>query len=419
MRFDRFLNERAEEMRHGFGLLTPVMMWRVAASLCDLGRHEMRRISDVRHARNLSRRHGDAGVVSRCFLVKGMLALGLLAGCQAAPTTTVTTASAVTASTQLAPSAVTETQTQTLTQDEIMRAMSGAIGGPYILGPNDLLGITVYEHPELSVPAPSSPIPGALITGDGTVSLPLVGEVQLAGLSVSQAEALLDNAFGQYVKGASVNLQLIKPDSMRYYLLGAFNDPGVKYPGKTMSLLEALALGGSVNMAQADLYQAYVANGDQKLPIDLHALLAEGDLSQNFVLASGDAIVVPTAADENAYVFGAVGKPGPVPFDAGALSLLQAISAAGMDLTSYTDARLSDVRVIRAEGDRATFMVVDAQKILEGQAMPLALQPGDIVFVPPTAVATWNQVLSQLLPSLQTVATGLQPFVSIRYLQRN
>jgi polysaccharide export outer membrane protein len=315
-------------------------------------------------------------------------------------------------------SAVTDSETKRLTAQEINRALNGAIGGSYVLGPNDLLGVTVYQHPELSVPSSSdSGIPGALITGDGTVSLPLVGEVQLGGLTIGQAQNLLEGTFAQYVKGARVNVQLIKAESLRYYLLGAFASPGIKYPEQTMSLLDALALGGSVDMEKADLYQAYVTHGGVKLPIDLHALLVEGDMSQDLVLANGDAVVVPTAADEAAYVFGAVGRPGAVPFQGGALSLLQAIGAAGMDLSSYTDARFSDVRVIRAQGASATFMVVDAQKILSGEAAPLSLQPGDIVFVPPTAVATWNQVLAQLLPSLQTIATGLQPFVTIRYLQ--
>jgi polysaccharide export outer membrane protein len=340
-----------------------------------------------------------------------------LAGCVASlPPQTVNVA--MNSAVKIQQSAVTDSETKRLTAQEINRALNGAIGGSYVLGPNDLLGVTVYQHPELSVPSSSdSGIPGALITGDGTVSLPLVGEVQLGGLTIGQAQNLLEGTFAQYVKGARVNVQLIKAESLRYYLLGAFASPGIKYPEQTMSLLDALALGGSVDMEKADLYQAYVTHGGVKLPIDLHALLVEGDMSQDLVLANGDAVVVPTAADEAAYVFGAVGRPGAVPFQGGALSLLQAIGAAGMDLSSYTDARFSDVRVIRAQGASATFMVVDAQKILSGEAAPLSLQPGDIVFVPPTAVATWNQVLAQLLPSLQTIATGLQPFVTIRYLQ--
>jgi polysaccharide export outer membrane protein len=366
---------------------------------------------------------------------RGFALLTALGGCQAAftsPGPEDIATSPVTSVAQVAPaatpsvvppaaltaSAVTQSEVQTLTRREMWRALNGAIGGAYTLGPNDLLGVTVYQHPELSVPSGEvTGIPGALITGDGTASLPLVGSVRLGGLTIAQAQTLLESDYAQYVKGARVNVQLIQAQSLRYYLLGAFASPGVKYPGQMMPLLDALALGGSVELGSADLYQAYVAHGSVKLPIDLHALLVEGDMSQNMILANGDVIVVPTTSDESAYVFGAVGKPGPIPFQGGALSLLQAIGAAGMDLSSYTDARLSQVRVIRAHGASATFMVVDADKILSGQAAPLALEPGDIVFVPPTIVATWNQVIAQILPSLQTVSAALQPFVSIKYLQ--
>jgi polysaccharide export outer membrane protein len=56
--------------------------------------------------------------------------------------------------------------------------------------------------------------------------------------------------------------------------------------------------------------------------------------------------------------------------------------------------------------------------IMDGQATSFALEPGDIVFVPPTEVATWNQVLSELIPSLQTVSDVLNPFVSLKYLRQ-
>jgi polysaccharide export outer membrane protein len=205
---------------------------------------------------------------------------------------------------------------------------------------------------------------------------------------------------------------------MRYYLLGAFTSPGIKYPLHPMTLLQVLALGGSVNLPEADLYQAYVAQGNVKLPVDLYALLVQGDLTQNIELASGDVVVIPSSSTENAFVFGAVTKPGAVPFEGGSLSLLQALSQAGLDLPSLTNAELSNIHVIRAGGRSAEFFVVNAAMIANGQAVSFDLQPGDIVFVPPTMVATWNQVLAQLLPSLQTVSAVLNPFVSIKYLQQ-
>jgi polysaccharide export outer membrane protein len=319
-----------------------------------------------------------------------------------------------------ASSAVLSSQTETLSPDELREVSDTKPNGAYVLGPDDTISVTVYLHPELTVPVPgaTSTLGGALITSDGTVELPLIGSVKLGGLTLVQAQKVLTTAYSEYVNNPQVAVELQQAQSLRYYLLGAFATPGVKYPVHQMTLLEALALGGSVDIASADLYQAYVAQGSVKLPVDLHALLINGDLSQNILLASGDAIVIPSSASENAFVFGAVGKPGPEPFQSGSLSLLQALASAGMDLTNYTNARLARIHIIRAQGRSAEFLIVDARAIMEGQATSFPLQPGDIVFVPPTEVATWNQVLNQLLPSLQTVSDVLNPFVSLKYLRQ-
>jgi len=316
-------------------------------------------------------------------------------------------------------SPILSSQTETLTPDELRQVSDTSPNQAYVLGPDDLISTYVYLHPELDVPIVSGSGAPALITSDGTVGLPLIGSVHLGGLTLAQAQEALTRDYATYVNNPKVSLQLISAQSLRYYLLGSFNQPGIKYPVHPLTLLEALALGGSIDLPDADLYQAYVAQGDVKLPVDLHALLIDGDLTQNIPLASGDVIFIPSSSSENAYLFGAVGKPGPVQFVAGSLSLLQALSAADMDLTNYTDARLSRIHVIRSHGRDAEFLIVDARAIMDGQAASFALEPGDIVFVPPTEVATWNQVLQQVLPSLQTISAVLNPFVSIRYLSRN
>lgn len=292
---------------------------------------------------------------------------------------------------------------------------------PYQLGPDDVISVTVYMHPELSEPQQgiASGLGGVMITSDGTVSLPLIGNINIGGLTISAAQQKINKAFAVYVNNPNVTIQIVAAHSLRYYLLGAFSSPGVKYPGHVLSLLDALSLGGSVDFTNADLYQAYVVQNSKKLPVDFHALLAEGDLAQNITLAPGDTVVIPASSAEDAFVFGAVGKPGAVPFQSGALSLPQALSVADLDLQNYTSAELSQVRVIRSHGASADFMIVNVAKILQGKAVPFSLLPGDIVFVPPDGVATWNQVLTDLLPSLQTISGVLNPFVSIAYLSRH
>jgi polysaccharide export outer membrane protein len=316
-------------------------------------------------------------------------------------------------------SAILSSQTETLTPDELREVFDTSPDQAYVLGPDDLIDLNIYLHPELSVPVAGAGGNAALITSDGTVGLPLIGNIKLGGLTLQQAQDKLTQVYSFYITNPKVSLQIASAQSLKYYLLGAFTDPGIKYPVHPLTLLEALALGGSVDLPNADLYQAYVAHGAVKLPVDLHALLLDGDLSQNILLASNDVIVIPSSLSENAYLFGAVGKPGAVQFNAGALSLLQALSSAGLDLTNYTDAKMSRIHIIRSHGKSAEFIIVDATLIMQGKAAPFALEPGDIVFVPPTAFATWNEVLAQILPSLQTISDVLNPFVSIRYLSRN
>lgn len=315
-------------------------------------------------------------------------------------------------------SAIVSQKSKSLTPAQVRAVMDTDPNAAYLLGPSDVIAINVYQHPNLDIPQPSlnSSVGGAMITSDGSVDLPLIGSIHIGGLTLGQAQHMIASAYRRYIKNPKVAVQLVQAQSLRYYLLGAFTNPGIKYPTHPLTLLDALALGGSVDIPNADLYQAYVAQGSQKLPVDLHALLVDGNLQQNIPLASGDSIVIPSSTTENAFVFGSVTKPGAIQFESGRLTLLQALSEAKLDLSSYTTARLSQVHVIRSHGQNAEFIVVNANAIMNGKAPPFLLEPGDIVFVPPNAVATWNEVLSELLPSLQTVSSVLNPFVQIEYL---
>lgn len=349
-----------------------------------------------------------------CWAVAGGMVMGV-AGCAQSPPSAPVTMSAL-------PSPVVSEQSQHLTQDEMAQVFGGTEDGAYLLGPSDIISVNVYDHPELSVPNPNQygNGGGVLITSDGSVGLPLIGDIHIGGMTLPAAEAKLQSAYAQYVVNPRVAVEVQQAQSMRYYLLGAFTSPGVKYPVHPLDLLDALALGGSVDIPSADLYQAYVAHGNVKLPIDMHALLVNGDLTQNATLLPGDVIVIPTVQNEQAFVFGSVSKPGPVGFQTGTLSLLQALSDAGLDLSSITNGELSQVRIIRSQGANGQLFVVNATMIMQGKAASFALEPGDIVFVPPSGIATWNQAINQLLPSLEAVSDILNPFVSIKYLtQRN
>ena len=88
-------------------------------------------------------------------------------------------------------------------------------------------------------------------------------------------------------------------------------------------------------------------------------------------------------------------------------------------LVDRAQGMLDETRVIRSEGDRGELFVVDVERILEGEAANFHLEPGDVIFVPTTRLTDWNLAIQQLLPTLQGVSAVLNPFVQIKFLQRN
>jgi polysaccharide biosynthesis/export protein len=306
-------------------------------------------------------------------------------------------------------------------------------GEPYQIGPGDTLLVAVYNHPELAIAtyagvnggaaaSPSGRSAGLYVDNDGTIQLPLIGPVQVAGQSTNQLRQLLERELARYVKSPRVTVQVLFNGSIRYVLLGQFVSPGLKTAERPMRLLEAISLGGSIILDRASLGGAYVIRDNRRLPVNFRRLLREGDMRQNIRLRSADIVFVPDAASEQAFVFGGAAgsnaKGGPVTFPNGRLDLVQALAQAGFGFRERAQGDLSQVRIIRSEGDRGQFFVVNVNAILNGDAGSFPLAPGDVVFVPETGVTTWNEAIQQILPTLQTISGLLNPFVQIKFLSQ-
>jgi polysaccharide export outer membrane protein len=112
-----------------------------------------------------------------------------------------------------------------------------------------------------------------------------------------------------------------------------------------------------------------------------------------------------------------VKKPGPVPMLQGGLNLAQAIGSAELRDTGYD---FKHVRIIRSlSTTRGELLVIDFDKILRGEALPLPLMAGDIIYVPRSNLGAWNDAINEILPTLQAISAVLQPFVQIEYLRRD
>jgi len=201
----------------------------------------------------------------------------------------------------------------------------------YRIGAGDLVKIAVFGSPDLGTEA--------RVSQSGNLTVPLVGVLQVAGLSTAEVESLLSRRFidGNFLRQPQVSVLVTEYESQKIAVLGYVVKPG-QYPLRASgSVVDVLAEAGGV-IAQSAGDQAILTRVDGSTKkIDLDALF-RGDSAQNAPVKGGDRIYVPRA--EQFYVYGEVQKPGVYRLERN-MTVSRAISAGG-GLT----ARGSERRVI-------------------------------------------------------------------------
>lgn len=283
----------------------------------------------------------------------------------------------------------------------------------YLIGPGDLLAISVYGRPELGSTANASGPGSSRVDETGSVRLPLVGSITLAGFSSTQAEEELRRAYLPLIKEPWITVNVVEHRSRPLYLFGSFKKAGILYMDRPLTLLQGIALADGIDN-NAGLRSARLSRDGKVQPVDIYELLANGDQRQNIWLHPGDAIYLPDKSVEQVFIFGAVNKAGQVQMINGQLSLAQAIAASTPLSTGYD---FTHVRIIRSlSATRGELLVVDFDRIMRGQAPPFMLINGDIIYLPRTRLGSWNDAIAEILPSLTAISALLQPFVSLKYL---
>ncbi len=239
----------------------------------------------------------------------------------------------------------------------------------YIIGSEDILEIQVWGNKDLNQTV--------FVRPDGRTSLPLVGEIGVAGKTVQQLQDHLTNVYEKTVKGAVVTVMVKEIKSRPVYFIGGFGKPGVMQLTRELTLLQAISLAGGV-VTNADSEKGFVLRGDRRIPVDFNRLLQRGDLSQNPKLEPGDSVVVPLA--DAVYVNGEVRTPGAVKFT-GDLTVLKALTQAGGMTPLASGGR---VDILRGNAEKKERIRVDVDKMMRSpdENPDVRLQPNDIIFVP-------------------------------------
>lgn len=305
--------------------------------------------------------------------------------------------------------------------EKIQVAVASASADPqpnsfdYLVGVGDVLGISVYARPDLSttVSTAGNGRGGSRVDGNGNIHLPLVGTVKAAGLTVSAIRDNVETSLRTYVQNPSVVVEVADYHSKPIYLMGQFRTPGVYYMDRPMTFLQGISLGNGFD-ATANLRGVRLLRDQKIAPVDVYSLILDGRIEQNVWLRPGDTVFIPDNRTQNVFVFGAVNKPGPIPMSQGRMHLLEAIATADVRQTGYD---LQNVRIIRSlTTTSGELLVVDVEQLRRGETLPFQLMDGDVVYIPKSAFGTWNDVITDILPSLTAVSNLLQPFVSIKYL---
>jgi polysaccharide export outer membrane protein len=178
----------------------------------------------------------------------------------------------------------------------------------YLLGAGDLLQVTVFESKELNTTV--------RVSSRGHVTLPLLGQIKVKGLTAREAEIAIENGYrAKYIKDPHVSVFVKEHMSKRVTLVGQFKQPGTyEYPSK-QTLLDVMALAGGLTNNAGNLVQVRrheVRPGEPNvLVIDLDQLIKKGRTDLNVPINGGDIIFAPEAG--HFFVDGAVYRAGSYP----------------------------------------------------------------------------------------------------------
>jgi polysaccharide biosynthesis/export protein len=244
----------------------------------------------------------------------------------------------------------------------------------YVVGPQDVLAITVFDQQDLGGKY--------AVEADGTFTFPLIGRVRAGGLTLREVEASLRKELADgFFKDPQLSVAVEQYRSQRIFVVGEVRNPGTYALTGDMTLIEALARAGSTNEAasgEALIVRPHAGahpegpvlpdqeDGSDVIRVDIKELQS-GRLSQNAQLQDNDTVFVPRA--ELVYVFGQVKSPGAFPLQKGT-TVLQALSLAGGVTDRGATGRIRIARVVRGHK-------VEIKGRLED-----VVRPGDTIIVP-------------------------------------
>jgi polysaccharide biosynthesis/export protein len=302
----------------------------------------------------------------------------------------------------------------------------------YRVAPQDILGITLWDHPELTtqqgqsmsaggnttqtvagalaqpyttaLPGQADPF-GQTVAPDGSIYFPFVGKMHVAGKTVGEVRDQLAAGLSPYIKKPQVDVRVLGYRSQKISVTGEVKSPGpLAVSDVPLTLVDAITRSGGTN-TDADLQRVRLTRNGKLYELDADGVLDRGDMSQNVMLQAGDIVNVPDRTDSRVFVMGEVKTPLPVSMMKGRLTIADALTQAGGILD--TDANARQIYVVRGAREKPTSPDIYRLDLTQPDSLLLStqfqLRPLDVVYVGTAGAVQFNRLVNQVLPTLQTI----------------
>ena len=275
----------------------------------------------------------------------------------------------------------------------------------YNIGVGDILSIIVWDHPELTLPAGpqrSQLESGSIVNESGSIFYPYLGQVRVAGRLVGDVQRDLTERLQEYIPDPQIEVKVAAYNARKVVITGAIPAPQtLPITNIPLTLLEAVNASGGLG-ENADGQHVSIRRNGTTSYVDLQSFLENGQASNNPILHGGDIVNVSTAAPTQAFILGKIKSPGIVDLGPDGVSLTEAITQKGGLDEARADA--SGIFVFRNQSDRIDVFQLDATTPLAFVlATKFTLKPDDVVYIVADPAARWNDIISQLVPTIGAV----------------
>jgi len=269
-------------------------------------------------------------------------------------------------------------------------------GEGYRLGVEDVLDISVYGEENLQhIEVPVRP--------DGRISFAFIGDVSAEGRTVEEIRADMTARLERYLRSPEIMVIVKQFAQKKVFVGGEVKNPGVYFLGsREGTLLDALYKVGLVS-EHADLESAYLIRENRLVAANFKDLV-RGEMTQNILLRDQDLVYVPKARGRHVYVLGEVRTSQAIQVD-DAIPFVEVLARSGGLIRG---AAQNEVAVIRGGLHNPMIAVVNVKALLAGDMRQnIAIEPGDIVYAPKSALGKYLDVLDLILRSISPIVQGV------------